>query len=578
MRAGAATPAEVAALQAAPCPTEYLNVFQRAYSDAEQAAALSGDFDVLLGRRAQIAVPVDWEMDPYDSRSWRHWLHTLGWWMDALLYVYRQGGPDSQDALVQARDLVLDWIAANPPGPSDAFRPSWADKVTADRAPYVAYVARAAACEGLLTDAQAGILVDSLRAHGAYLVRYHAANDHGLYGDYGLALIAGYLPFLAEAEDWRRLALRRFGPSLRKRFDAGERIWLVNSPAYQATVANLMFLWLDDVVADAGLERLARRMRRGVGWFIRPDGEMSAFGDHHTMVPLPDWVERVGEAVSGRRLLPRSGWAFVKRRSSYLAASASFFFATHKQADDLSFELFDRGRPIVTDTGHYDYEYDRRWYRFQRAARAHSGVTVDGETFNLDPRHAYGSGMLAAGRGGGWEAILGVNPLLRLQGVRHRRLYLYRPGVALILVDSLRSPRRHVYRRHFQLAPRIQVARRPSGLVLRSDGFRGSLRSVGTPAAVELDRGETAGRLAGWSFPDYRELVPRWSVVLRSGSRNADLVTVLALAGRRSARAGEARVSGTATRIRIALPGAGPRLVEIVRRGRALQVRSGKVP
>lgn len=550
-RAGAAPASEVQALQAAPCPERYDNVFSRAYSAAEQEAALAGDFDVLLGRRAQIKVPVDWEMDPYDSRSWRHWLHSLGWWMDSLFYIYRQGGPNAEAALAQARDLALDWIAANPPAPADPLNPPWAGKVAADRAAYLAYLARAAACEGLLSDAQAATLIDSLRAHGEFLVVNHTSGDHGLYGDYALGLLDIYLPFLPEGDAWRALAIERFGPTLRGRFNEREGVWLVNTPVYQATVADLADRWLEDVHPDPKLARLARRMRSGVGWFVLPDGELAPFGDDHTMVPVPPWVPAVGEGHTGLRLMWRSGFAVVRTARRYLGVTASYFFKSHKQADELSFELFDRGRPLITDTGHYDYEYDRPWYRFQRSARAHSTLTVDGRSFPIDARGSeYGSGIRAAGRGAGWYAIAGVNPLLRRQGVRHRRLFLYRPGGALYIVDMVRSGESHTYQRHFQIAPGLDAQPRARGVALSDGSFRARLRDVGgNLTRVGLVRGQSEP-LAGWSFPDYRTKVPRWTATLRSRGRNEDYLTVLNLGSRGALRARLLRAPGRTVRLR----------------------------
>jgi hypothetical protein len=120
---------------------------------------------------------------------------------------------------------------------------------------------RAAACEGLLTDEQASVLVGSLRTHAAFLVEHHPAHDHGLYGDYGLAVPAEYMYFLDEAEGWRALAVERFGPSLLKRFEVSDRVWLVNTPAYQAMVTNLLDLWLANVDSDSALQTTAEQMR-----------------------------------------------------------------------------------------------------------------------------------------------------------------------------------------------------------------------------------------------------------------------------------------------------------------------------
>jgi hypothetical protein len=202
-------------------------------------------------------------------------------------------------------------------------------------------------------------------------------------------------------------------------------------------------------------------------------------------------------------------------------------------------------------------------------------LTVDGESFpSNDPDLAYGSGILATGKGRGWYAILATNPLVRDQGVRHRRLLLYKPRRALIVLDLVRSHRRHVYRRFFQLGPEIDAERHGRRLLLSAPGFAGSLRSS-SHGGPRLARG-IADPVAGWSFPDYREKAPRTRVEYRSRARNADFLAVLGLDGRDSPRA--RLVGASRRRTEVALSGRGPRGSRVVvsRRGDGLVVASSK--
>src|SRR5204863_9769461 len=118
------------------------------------------------------------------------------------------------------------------------------------------------------------------------------------------------------------------------------------------------------------------------------------------------------------------------------------------------------------------------------SARAHSDLTVDRRGFPiLDPSQAYGSGLIATGQGDGWYAIEGRNPLVRDQGVDHRRLFLYRPGVALVVADRVRSGGEHLYTRHFQLGPDIGIANASvSSTTLRAPGLDGRLYDAPAPA------------------------------------------------------------------------------------------------
>ena len=74
--------------------------------------------------------------------------------MDLLFHIYRKS-PDPLvriDALTKARDIILDWIAKNPPpaphgsGVYTDNKP-WGPKVAGDRVPYIAYLTRALAYE-----------------------------------------------------------------------------------------------------------------------------------------------------------------------------------------------------------------------------------------------------------------------------------------------------------------------------------------------------------------------------------------------------------------------------------------------
>ena len=564
-----ATDTEVALLLGKPCPARYMNVFQRAWSPAEQEAALRGEFPVLQDWRATgLVPPVDWEQDPYRSLTWRHWLHTLGWWMDALFFIDREGGPDAREALGNARDLTLDWIASNPIGPPNPNNPPWAPKPTADRSAYLAYLARRAACQALLTPGQGEVLLDSLRAHADYLIGHHPRSSKGLWSDYGLALTGHYLDgVLAEAPQWRALAIERFPSAVAARLEPTEVFWLGNSPNYNVMLSDLVQLFHDNVQQDPDLAAIARGMRDAAGWFVHPDGGMVRFGDYHTNVPIKPWVERAGAGKRGFHFMARSGFAFVKRPRSYLAVESTYHVDSHKHADDLNFELSEHGRRVITDSGHHDFDRSR-WEAFAKSTEAHNVLTVDGKEFPLKG-NAYGSGLLARGNGDGWFAVLGRNPNIGAAGVRHRRLFLYRPAHRLLVIDLVRSSRRHVYRRHLQVAAGVRAARTTGDAVrLSAPGLRARVRSSGD-SRPRLAHGE-ARPLRGWYFPDTDRREARSTLTYRSVGRNADLLTEIGFSGGREPL--PRLLAGSPRRVVVALRGRhGPRLVA-ARSGATLRV------
>jgi hypothetical protein len=218
--------------------------------------------------------------------------------------------------------------------------------------------------------------------------------------------------------------------------------------------------------------------------------------------------------------------------------SASFHTWHHKHADDGSFELYDRNQRVVADTGIYDNTIGR-YQRFARSAAAHSVLTVDGQDFDWfwhrhrDKPKPYGTGIQATGTGAGWYAILVTNPMVTRQGVHQERLFLYRPGVALVVYDMVHASRTHRYTRYFQLGPEVSAsARSSSALGLRGAGSASALDSWASvrtgPARVVRGRSHP---LAGWTYPRLREKEARDTVSWTSTGKDMRAAAIFDLAG-----------------------------------------------
>ncbi len=427
------------ALAAAPCP-DPASVDLHGASEAEIAAAERGSFEVFGPKPTKLSVPVDWTTDPLGAHRYRQNLHKLRF-LGALLVGYQRDG--STDDLGKALEYAVDWIDQNPRGDPGTPIEAWSDKVVGDRVPLLAYLLRAAACEDVGSAADRAKLADSLAEHGHLLAskKLHTPDNHGLFVDLGLIELANQLPFLDEAEHWREKARTRFERTLRGRLADG--YWLEHSTSYQFLAIRALERMRAAWGPDDTLDGLIAEMHAAAGWMIEPDGEMSQFGDSD-QEEVPDWAAaETGE--TGLHAAPDAGFAFVRAAEpdggyGYLAVTAGFHNTTHKHADELSFELYDHGERIVSDTGLYDKD-PGPVRDFVVSNRAHSTVTVDGvQTPIDDPSKVYGSALGPTGSGDGWYAIEATNPLLKEQGVSDERLFLYRPGETLLVIDQLRSP------------------------------------------------------------------------------------------------------------------------------------------
>jgi hypothetical protein len=397
-----------------------------------------------------------------------------------------------------------------------------------------------------------------------------SGTNHGLYAELGLVLMADYLPFERRAKTWRRVGLHRFEHTLRGRLLEREGVWLEPSAAYQVFVAETLATLVSYANPPARLDALLERVRDSAAWFAMPDGLLAQIGDTDLSLPVPNWALARIAGQRGLKTMRRAGFAFVREPGSYLAVGASHYVNTHKQADDLSFQLYEHGHRVVSDGGKFEGDAGRA-RSFGVSSPAHSVLTVDGK----EPiRRPYGSGILASGQGSGWFAIEGKDPPLRARGVEHRRLFLYRPGEALVVIDRVRSGARHTYQRYFQLGPQIGVAKQAGGgLGLTASGFDGRLYDA-SAGSGRTHRVAVRGRrrpMLGFTFPDFRIRVPRWTVRYTSHGDDLDHVATFGLDGR-PLRALQRPGSGTT--VRLSAAGDVLETVTVTRSGHRLRVRS----
>lgn len=530
----AASNAAVTNLHQQPCP-ELAVVRNRTYTKRQIDLALRGRY-IVAGDRVKLKPKVNWFKNHGSSRDFQEQLHSFRW-MDVLFLAYLAG---DRRAILQARRLAVDWVKQNPlkqrkgkgkgkgRKPKPVPRMAWQNLVSGDRAPYLGYLTRAAACEGLLPRKPAKVLLDSLVEHGDYLAHgkgyYHS--NHGLFADLGLFLLADrYVPFLAQAPGWEGLARDRFPRTLAGRM-SGSGVWLEHSPDYQLLAIRMAETFIRFAGEDPRTGALLSRLKDTAAWFITPDGKLPLIGDTSAS-RAPKELRKASRKLNGYRTFMDAGYFAVNRKKRYFAVTSAFHNGSHKHSDELGFELHDQGTRVITGPGKYGFERDK-WRNYVLSNAAHSTLTVDGKAWPRDAKHSYGSGIIASGIGGsGWFAALARNPLTQRQGVYHRRLFVYHPLVGLFVHDTVDSQSgRHKYRRYLQFGPDVEVRRENKrGLALDAKGsFEGCLRDERSPdlaTKLRLNRG-SRNPLQGFTFPKPGNRVKRWTATMRSKARDME--------------------------------------------------------
>lgn len=401
---------------------------------------------------------------------------------------------------------------------------AWFNLPAGIRAAYLGYITRATACEKMLPKHAARTLLTAISQHGAYLAgRGYFHSNHGLFTDLGLFLLADrYAPFLPNAPGWENTARERFPQTLAGR-TSGSGVWLEHSTDYHFLVIRLAETFQRFAGPDPRIEGLVARLRDTAAWFVEPDGRFALIGDS-SADRAPVEVRKQANNLNGYRTFQDAGYFVVSRAKRYLAVMNGFHNESHKQSDELSFELFDRDRRVITGPGKYGFDRDeKRAYVLSNAA--HSVLTIDKQPWSRQGTAAYGSGISASGVGeNGWFGALGRNPLTERQGVTHTRLFVYHPLVGLFIYDTVDSRSgKHEYRRYLQFGEAIDVERankRGMELDAKSSNadFDGCVRDEASPEVgsnLRLDRGKQ-NPYEGYTFPRGERGVPRWTATWRS--------------------------------------------------------------
>jgi hypothetical protein len=225
-------------------------------------------------------------------------------------------------------------------------------------------------------------------------------------------------------------------------------------------------------------------------------------------------------------VIVRSNWSVPAEQASMLFVQGGFFNYPHRDADDFSFEWFERGRRIMTDSGKYGYTRDS-WEDYFDSTRAHNTVEVDGRNFSTRQRAAYGDAVRYVKRTSRGFMITMRVYHSDLQ-VWHRRRIDFRPGEALRIRDAMRSnrPRTYVQWHHFTRAIEL------TGDDGRFEAGDGELlvdiettTSCGNRTKHRMAKGQTEPRLQGWASLEDRERHARWALGVECEARSATLDT-----------------------------------------------------
>lgn len=459
-------------------------------------------------------------------KLWRYNLH----YFDYLLWP----------AVAERRKAALidSWIAENPPGSPDAWEPypvslrivNWVKFLSAD---------------GVGRRVRPGWLA-SLGLQAAWLARNlerEILANHFLKNAKAL-VFAGLFFRGRDADRWLKSGSRILREQIREQFlpDGGH---YELSPMYHA-------LCLEDLVdvlnlaqgTARGLDRAllteiegaARRALDFLAAILMPNGEIPLFNDSALgIAPTPAALFGYAERLFGYerpayppRALVDSGYFRLGDGPDRMVIDCGpvspFYQPGHTHCDMLSYELALDGRPVVVDTGVYDYEPSAE-RALSRSTRAHNTVGVDGAeqsevwgvfrvarrarpcAAELAPRGEKGARFV--GELDGFPSVAG--------GIRHRREVVYESPAAWRVQDHVSGSGIHAVDSWIHLHPDWSAAI-DGRKVLVAD------RAGKIVAVIEPQPGAAVYLEGGQYFPRFGTKLP--SQVVRLSVRGPMPITI----------------------------------------------------
>lgn len=487
-------------------------------------------------------LPFDWNADPYRDRNWMFQLHAwrlLDPHLNRLL-----AEPGHPRGLADILDVVADWHRGNVRRRAGRF--SWYDMATGLRALKLALLGRVAVERGAALPPSFAALVD---LHIVELARPAGLSpgNHGLFQLSGLRALVRQFPDHPRARAAGAWALAE-GAALVDRQLGPLGVHTEDAPDYHffatALIGRMLAAPWWQAPEMAGFPARLAAARNAAAWLVDPAGRCLPVGDS-TERPKPAdpegltrWPHRskgghLGAVVDGYGVV-RSAAGAPPAQSTLLFFAASHHLEAHKHADCLSLLWQEGGEWLLVDSGKYGYQRDRM-RRYFLSTRAHNTVEADGRDWSRATADAYGSGMRRVEPlGAGW--LLEAEADHRREGLRHRRVALFRPHRFLLVLDRLEprpatgwrgrpfpfgmAPGGRRYTAWWHFAPHLAIeAGRVTGLAA-GRSLAVSHAASGRALAPVAARGRGGLRPQGWVSPSYGGFEPAPALGFPSRARD----------------------------------------------------------
>ena len=235
------------------------------------------------------------------------------------------------------------------------------------------------------------VIYNCLVKHAQFLYqdKNYARNNHGIMMDQALILSSIVLAEHKNAQHWKNKAIIRMKEAFNRDFSA-KGTHLENSPDYHKLVMNLFikiekFLKKNKLTLGENINNRIDLAQQYFQYLLKPDQKIPLLGDSSLLVAHPNkkrynpFIDIQAGIAIFQHLIENN-----PEFSTWLSFTCGYGSKTHKHHDDLSFNLFWKGKDIFVDSGKYNYDKKSKYRQYVTSPLAHNTITIEGLSYELD--------------------------------------------------------------------------------------------------------------------------------------------------------------------------------------------------
>lgn len=467
----------------------------------------------------------------------------------------------NEDYLVQAKDILLEWIKYKESNPNNNFL--WYDHGTALRLENIIYFVLVTTENTDLIDTTLRMKIDSLiKEHMEFLyddVNYTENHNHGIFQDRAL-LYGAYFIKDEKFNEYVEKVKSRLDEQIEFGFNE-EMIHIENSPGYQVGVVQIIyqiaeFLEQFNDVYGINLMNKVKQSNEFLTHILKPDAGMAEIGDTNGTVEEKQsnlgykfndeellyagtWGEKGTKPSEKSKLYPKSGYYIYRsswekekfKEATWMMFKSGYESRTHKHADDTSFMLYSKGKDIFVDPGWYNYVTGDKYRDYLISAKAHNTVIVDGKSYSVTEPNAYKVGIIKGDlENPNYDYVLGFNKMYK--GVQIDRHFYNLKEDAIILYDDIVSEQEHMYSQLFHTSEYIDILEADDNEVLMSiadTDYNVRIRQMTQDTKLEVHYGDNNGEEYGYLSRSLNKIEPIYTLEFKKQGNSTKYITLITI-------------------------------------------------